>query len=187
MSTKKILIFSIESRLKRTVHKAVVKGHASRYFVLDYFSFYALETHIMYLTVSSLFLISFVMGGAVQARQLSSFMHLSGPSRAIKFLYAPVPPSLTVWALKPPSWALVHKTTHAPMIYTALWVCIMFWMRAYPLLGQVGGGWALEIKSFWALWNGIKPIGECYLGPKKLVTDMQMHASKTLCTGLYKS
>ncbi len=40
----------------------------------------------------------------------------SGPSRAIKFLYAP---------------AFVHKTTNAPMIYTAL--CIMFWMHAYPL------------------------------------------------------
>ncbi len=26
--------------------------------------------------------------------------------------------------------------------------CIMFWMRAYPLQGQVGGGWALEIESF---------------------------------------
>jgi hypothetical protein len=26
----------------------------------------------------------------------------------------------SVWALKPPSWALVHKTTYAPMIYTAL-------------------------------------------------------------------
>ncbi len=24
----------------------------------------------------------------------------------------------------------------------------MFWMRAYPLQGQVGGGWALEIESF---------------------------------------
>jgi hypothetical protein len=32
------------------------------------------------------------------------------------------------------------------MIYTA--PCIMFWMRAYPLLGQVGGGWALEFESF---------------------------------------
>jgi hypothetical protein len=52
----------------------------------------------------------------------------------------------SVWALKPPSWALVHKTTYAPMIYTAL--CKMFWMRASPLLGQVGGGWALEISSF---------------------------------------
>ncbi len=24
----------------------------------------------------------------------------------------------------------------------------MFWMRAYPLLGEVGGGWALEFPSF---------------------------------------
>jgi hypothetical protein len=69
----------------------------------------------MYLTVSSSFLISFVRGG-------------SGPSRAIKFLYAPAPPPPTVWALKPPLWALLHKTTYAPMINTAL--CIMFWMRA---------------------------------------------------------
>ncbi len=35
---------------------------------------------------------------------------------------------------------------YAPMIYTA--PSIMFWMRAYPLQGQVGGGWALEIESF---------------------------------------
>jgi hypothetical protein len=27
-------------------------------------------------------------------------------------------------------------------------MCIMFWMRAYPLRGQVGGGWPLEISSF---------------------------------------
>ncbi len=32
------------------------------------------------------------------------------------------------------------------MIYTA--PCIMFWMRAYPLGGEVGGGWALEFESF---------------------------------------
>ncbi len=40
-------------------------------------------------------------------------------------------------------------TIYAPMIYTAPF--IMFWMRAYPLRGQVGGGWALEIEGFWAL------------------------------------
>jgi hypothetical protein len=53
------------------------------------------------------------------------------------------------------------------MIYTA--PCIMFWMRAYPLLGQVGGGWALEFESFlgpvkWhrAIWgpkNSLIPFG----------------------------
>jgi hypothetical protein len=37
-------------------------------------------------------------------------------------------------------------TIYAPMIHTAQ--CIMFWMRAYPLRGQVGGGWALEFESF---------------------------------------
>jgi hypothetical protein len=37
-------------------------------------------------------------------------------------------------------------TIYAPMIYTA--PCIMFWMRAYPLRGEVGGGWALEFESF---------------------------------------
>jgi hypothetical protein len=37
-------------------------------------------------------------------------------------------------------------TICAPMIYTA--PCIMFWMRAYPLLGEVGGGWALKFESF---------------------------------------
>jgi hypothetical protein len=41
--------------------------------------FYAPEAHIMYLKVSSSFLISFVMGG-------------SGPSRVIKFLNAPERP-----------------------------------------------------------------------------------------------
>ncbi len=33
-------------------------------------------------------------------------------------------------------------TIYAPMIYTA--PCIMFWMCAYPLRGEVGGRWALE-------------------------------------------
>jgi hypothetical protein len=32
------------------------------------------------------------------------------------------------------------------MIYTA--PCIMFWMRAYPLQGQVGEGWAMGFESF---------------------------------------
>ncbi len=73
----------------------------------------------------------------------------SDPSRAIKFLYAPAPPPPTLWALKPTLWAFVNNTTYAPMIYTAL--CIMFWMHTHPLLGQLGGGWALEINSFWAL------------------------------------
>jgi hypothetical protein len=35
------------------------------------------------------------------------------------------------------------------MIYTAPYV--IFLMRADTLRGQVEGGWALEIESFWAL------------------------------------
>ncbi len=42
--------------------------------------------------------------------------------------------------------ALVHKINYAPMIYLALYV--MFLMRANQLLGQVGGGWALDISFF---------------------------------------
>ncbi len=40
-------------------------------------------------------------------------------------------------------------TIYAPMIYTA--PCIMFWMRAHPLPGQVRGGWALEFERFFGL------------------------------------
>jgi hypothetical protein len=62
-------------------------------------------------------------------------MHLSGLSRAIKFLYAPAPPAPTVWVLKPPSWALVHKTTYAPMIYGYLeffgpQMTLAYWLNA---------------------------------------------------------
>jgi hypothetical protein len=63
----------------------------------------------------------------------------------------------------------------------------MFWMRAYPLLGKVGGGWAHGIRVFWALWNGIEPIGECHLGPKKLEFYWAAQAAKAWikisCTG----
>ncbi len=37
-------------------------------------------------------------------------------------------------------------TIYAPLIYTA--PSLMFWMRAYPLRREVGGGWALEFQSF---------------------------------------
>ncbi len=63
-----------------------------------HYCFYVPEAHIMYLT-NSLFIISFVMGGAAWAGRLSFFWHQSGPSRAIKFLkflYAPAPSPPTV-------------------------------------------------------------------------------------------
>jgi hypothetical protein len=120
----------------------------------------------------------------------------SGPSRANKFLYAPAPPPPSVWALKAPSWSLVHKTTYAPMIYTAL--CIMFWMHAYPLLGQVRVRWTLEFSSFFdpkmalaylldAISQGPKNSGIPGPNPLPLALVMDMHASKTFCVALYKS
>jgi hypothetical protein len=51
------------------------------------------EAHIIYHTVSSSFLISFVMGEPARAGWLSSSMHLSSPSRVSKFLYSPAPPT----------------------------------------------------------------------------------------------
>jgi hypothetical protein len=53
-------------------------------------------------------------------------------------------------------------TIYATMIYTAPY--IMFWMRAYPLRGQVGGSWALEFESFlgpvkWHQTNRRVPFG----------------------------
>jgi hypothetical protein len=88
------------------------------------------------------------MGGAARAGRTSSFMHL--------LLHAIFP---SVWALKPPSWAFVHKTTYAPMIYTAL--CIMFWTWAS------GRGLTLEISSFQGpKWHS--PIGSG-TGPKKVL------------------
>jgi hypothetical protein len=37
-------------------------------------------------------------------------------------------------------------TINAPLIYTSL--CIMFRMHAYPLRGEVGGGWGPGIREF---------------------------------------
>ncbi len=38
---------------------------------------------------------------------------------------------------------------YVPMIYMTPYVILL--MRADTLRGQMGGGWALEIKAFWAL------------------------------------
>jgi hypothetical protein len=75
----------------------------------------------------------------------------------------------------------MHKTTYAPMIYTAL--CIMFWMRAYPLLEKVGGGWAWNSLAFWAP-NGSNSRAQ---PPPTSPRNGFARIPKTLCTGLYKS
>jgi hypothetical protein len=82
------------------------------------------------------------------------------------------------------------------MICTA--PCIMFSMRAYQLRGQVGGGWALEFENFLGPFemalsryasaiSGLK--NSRFPGPNllPLAQVMDMHRSKTFCTGLYKS
>jgi hypothetical protein len=56
------------------------------------------------------------------------------------------------------------------MIYS-LYVILV---RADPLLGQVGGGWALENSSFWA-------------NPLPLARKMYLQAYKTCRTGPNKS
>ncbi len=81
----------------------------------------------------------------------------------------------------------MHKTTYAPMIYTAL--CIIFWMCAYPLLGEVGRGLGLGIPKFFGpqmeLANRLVPISQGpensgIPGPNPLPLPhvMDMHASK---------
>jgi hypothetical protein len=82
------------------------------------------------------------------------------------------------------------------MIYTSL--CVMILMRADPLLGQVGGGWALEISSFlgpkWHSPIGLLPFYRAqknsqFPGPNPLplALVMDMPASKALHTGPYES
>jgi hypothetical protein len=42
----------------------------------------------------------------------------------------------------------VHKTTHGPLIVTALYVMLLMQENPLnPLLGQMGEGWALEIST----------------------------------------
>ncbi len=145
---------------------------------------YAPEAHIMYLTVVFWFLISFfVMGGAARAGRTSSFMHL--------LLH---PPQYGPWN-HPRGLLCIQLPMHAPMIYTAL--CIMFWMCAYPLLGQVEGFGPWKSRVF------LGPNGTClsahchFTGPKKLSNSSAQPPPtcprngyariKTFCTGLFKS
>jgi hypothetical protein len=70
-------------------------------------------------------------------------------------------------------------TIYAPMIYTA--PCIMLWMHAYPLRGEVGGGWALEFSCFlgpvkWHRADRRVPFG----AQKTLKNDLMKHVSKKI-------
>ncbi len=83
------------------------------------------------------------------------------------------------------------------MIYTDLYV--MFLMQPDPQLGQVGGGgWALETSIYlgpkWYSPNGSMTFNRAqktldFQGqtPLSLAPVMDLHASKTVSTGPYKS
>jgi hypothetical protein len=75
----------------------------------------------------------------------------------------------------------VHKTTYGPLIDTALYIMLL--MRANPLLGQVGGGWALEIRLFWAQ-TVTHLTAQCHFTepkPLPLALIMELLASTVLC------
>jgi hypothetical protein len=49
-------------------------------------------------------------------------------------------------------WGRKRNSTYGPLIDTALYVMLLMW--ANPLLGQMGGGWALEISTYLSFkWN----------------------------------
>jgi hypothetical protein len=74
----------------------------------------------------------------VLTERLSSTDSIDRELSAVSWRSTPPLPHLwDIWALEAPLGALVHKTTYAPMIYTALYV--MFLMCADPYLGKLEG------------------------------------------------
>jgi hypothetical protein len=73
-----------------------------------------------------------------------------GGGSAIRKIYCTGPWKLATIPLynplKSPLETHVNTTTSEPLIDTAQYVMLL--MRANPLRGQMGGGWALEIKTF---------------------------------------
>jgi hypothetical protein len=65
-------------------------------------------------------------------------------SRQASAIWGPKKTSYGPWKLM-----YIYKTIYRPLIDMAL--CAMLLMQENPLLGQVGGGWALEISTFVAL------------------------------------
>jgi hypothetical protein len=68
---------------------------------------------------------------------------------------------------------------YGPMIY----VYVMFLMRANPLRGQVGWGWALEMDTFLGPVIWPRAVGRVPFGTQV----MDFPSSKALCTGPYQS
>ncbi len=70
---------------------------------------------------------------------------------------------------------------YAPMIYTA--PCIVFLMRADPLRGQMGGGWALEIERFLGPLKWHQANRRVPFGAKKLEISMDQPPHTCLSNG----
>jgi hypothetical protein len=109
----------------------------------------------------------------------------------VSFCTCSSPPS--VWALKPPLWALVHKTTYdlySPL-HNVLYVCISItWASGRGLgTGILEFFWPQMALAYWlyAISQGPKNSRIPESNPFPLALVMDMHASKTLCTGLFKS
>ncbi len=131
----------------------------------------------MYLTVPSWFLIGsgWGVGGGGQGSVRHNSTVVSWRSNP------PLPRLWELWALGSPVGApvgaLVHETTYAHIIYTVLFV--MF-LRAYPLFGQVGGGWALELSTFWAPNGTHLTAWWHFTGPKKFCSGILCASSEAL-------
>jgi hypothetical protein len=54
----------------------------------------------------------------------------------------------------------VHKTAYGPLIDQAMYVMLL--MLENPLRGQVGGGWAKEISTFFWAPNGTRLTAQCH-------------------------
>jgi hypothetical protein len=102
---------------------------------------------------------------------------------------------LTVWALKPPSWALVHKIIYAPMgglyspVHNVLDACITITLASGRGLDPgnlklFGPQMALPYQLD-AILQGPKNSRFLETNPLPLALVMDMLAFKTLFTGLY--
>ncbi len=90
--------------------------------------------------------------------------------------------------------APMHKKTYALVIYTAL--CTMFWMGAYTLLGEVGGGWALEFPSFlgpkcnstigsFPFHTPLKKVREFPVPSRDVITKLSLGGNNDVITELF--
>jgi hypothetical protein len=76
----------------------------------------------------------------------------------------------------------IEITINAPMIYTAP-VRNVFDAGRY-ITWASGRGLGPGNGEFLGLGNGIEPVGECHLGPKKLESGGLWYTRRTSCEGL---